>query len=100
MSSLIVVLIVVVAAFFLLRTTIRVVPQQRAWVVERLGKYHAVLEPGLNFIIPFLDRIAFRFDMREVPMEVPAQVCISLDNTTMTVDGSRICRFRQWRGPG
>ena len=87
MSSLIVVLIVVVAAFFILRTTIRVVPQQRAWVVERLGKYHAVLEPGLNFIIPFLDRIAFRFDMREVPMEVPAQVCISFDNTTMTVDG-------------
>ncbi|MHB8211192.1 MAG: SPFH domain-containing protein [Acidithiobacillus sp.] len=87
MSSLIVILIVVVAAFFILRTTIRVVPQQRAWVVERLGKYHAVLEPGLNFIIPFLDRIAFRFDMREVPMEVPAQVCISFDNTTMTVDG-------------
>ncbi|WP_298172901.1 SPFH domain-containing protein [Acidithiobacillus sp.] len=87
MSSLIVILIVIVAAFFILRTTIRVVPQQRAWVVERLGKYHAVLEPGLNFIIPFLDRIAFRFDMREVPMEVPAQVCISFDNTTMTVDG-------------
>ncbi|MHB1320185.1 MAG: SPFH domain-containing protein [Acidithiobacillus ferrivorans] len=87
MSSLIVILIVVVAAFFILRTTIRVVPQQRAWVVERLGKYHAVLQPGLNFIIPFLDRIAFRFDMREVPMEVPAQVCISFDNTTMTVDG-------------
>ncbi|WCE94286.1 SPFH domain-containing protein [Acidithiobacillus ferriphilus] len=87
MSSLIVILIVVVAAFFILRTAIRVVPQQRAWVVERLGKYHAVLQPGLNFIIPFLDRIAFRFDMREVPMEVPAQVCISFDNTTMTVDG-------------
>ncbi|MHB1736631.1 MAG: SPFH domain-containing protein [Acidithiobacillus sp.] len=87
MSSLIVILIVIIAAFFILRTTIRVVPQQRAWVVERLGKYHAVLEPGLNFIIPFLDRIAFRFDMREVPMEVPAQVCISFDNTTMTVDG-------------
>lgn len=45
------------------------------------------MQPGLNFIIPFLDRIAFRFDMREVPMEVPAQVCISFDNTTMTVDG-------------
>ncbi|MGE4531698.1 MAG: SPFH domain-containing protein [Acidithiobacillus sp.] len=87
MSSLIAILIVIVAAFLILRTTIRVVPQQRAWVVERLGKYHAVLEPGLNFIIPFLDRIAFRFDMREVPMEVPAQVCISLDNTTKTVDG-------------
>ena len=87
MSSLIIILIVIVAAFLILRTTIRVVPQQRAWVIERLGKYHAVLEPGLNFIIPFLDRVAFRFDMREVPMEVPAQACISLDNTTMTVDG-------------
>ena len=53
MSSLIIILIVIVAAFLILRTTIRVVPQQRAWVVERLGKYHAVLEPGLNFIIPF-----------------------------------------------
>jgi len=87
MSSLIVILVVLFAAFLLLRAIIQVVPQQRAWVVERLGRYHRVLDPGLNLIFPFLDRIAFRFDMREVPMEVPPQVCISFDNTTMTVDG-------------
>ncbi len=86
-ASLIVILVVLFAAFLLLRTIIQVVPQQRAWVVERLGRYHRVLGPGLNLIFPFIDRIAFRFDMREVPMEVPPQVCISFDNTTMTVDG-------------
>ncbi|MGC9127371.1 MAG: SPFH domain-containing protein [Acidithiobacillus sp.] len=86
-ASLIVILVVLFAAFLLLRAIIKVVPQQRAWVVERLGRYHRVLGPGLNLIFPFLDRIAFRFDMREVPMEVPPQVCISFDNTTMTVDG-------------
>ncbi|MHB1532329.1 SPFH domain-containing protein [Acidithiobacillus sp.] len=87
MSSFIVILLVLVGGFAILRTAIRVVPQQRAWVVERLGKFDRVLSPGLNFIIPFVDRVAYRFDMREIPTEVPAQVCISLDNTTLTVDG-------------
>ncbi len=87
MSTLFTILTVLVAVLFILRATIRVVPQQRAWVIERLGRYYQVLQPGLNLIVPFVDRVAFRFDMRELPMEVPAQVCISLDNTTMTVDG-------------
>ncbi len=87
MPTLFTVLTVLVAVIFILRATIRVVPQQRAWIIERLGRYHQVLQPGLNLIVPFVDRVAFRFDMRELPMEVPAQVCISLDNTTMTVDG-------------
>ncbi len=87
MSSLIVILLVLIGGFAILRTAIRVVPQQRAWIVERLGKFDRVLSPGLNFIIPFVDRVAYRFDMREIPTEVPAQVCISLDNTTLTVDG-------------
>jgi len=87
MSSFIVILLVLIGGFAILRTAIRVVPQQRAWIVERLGKFDRVLAPGLNFIIPFVDRVAYRFDMREIPTEVPAQVCISLDNTTLTVDG-------------
>lgn len=87
MSSFIVILLVLIGGFAILRTAIRVVPQQRAWIVERLGKFDRVLSPGLNFIIPFVDRVAYRFDMREIPTEVPAQVCISLDNTTLTVDG-------------
>jgi len=66
---------------------IRVVPQQRAWVVERLGRFYGVLEPGLNFVVPFLDRVAYRHDLRETPLDVPPQVCITRDNTQLQVDG-------------
>jgi regulator of protease activity HflC (stomatin/prohibitin superfamily) len=66
---------------------VRVVPQQNAWVVERLGKFHAVLEPGLNLIIPFFDRVAYRHSLKEVPLDVPEQICITRDNTQLTVDG-------------
>ncbi|MCC6870706.1 MAG: paraslipin [Burkholderiales bacterium] len=76
----IVALIVVVKA-------IRVVPQQHAWIVERLGRFYAVLEPGLNFVIPFVDRIAYRHDLREIPLDVPSQICITRDNTQLQVDG-------------
>src|SRR5688572_22001939 len=67
--------------------SVRVVPQQSAWVVERLGKYHATLEPGLNVIVPFIDRIAYRHSLKEVPLDVPEQVCITRDNTQLGVDG-------------
>jgi regulator of protease activity HflC (stomatin/prohibitin superfamily) len=86
-TDLVVIVLLVLLAFAILRGGICIVPQQRAWVVERLGKFHRVLPPGLNLIVPFADRVAFQFDLREVPTEVPAQVCISLDNTTLTVDG-------------
>ena len=66
---------------------IRVVPQQKAWVVERLGRFHGVLQPGLNFVVPFLDRIAYRHDLRETPLDVAPQVCITKDNTQLQVDG-------------
>ena len=66
---------------------IRVVPQQRAWVLERLGRFHGVLAPGLNFVVPFMDRVAYRHDLRETPLDVPPQVCITKDNTQLQVDG-------------
>jgi regulator of protease activity HflC (stomatin/prohibitin superfamily) len=66
---------------------IRVVPQQRAWIVERLGRFHAVLAPGLNFVVPFFDRVAYRHDLRETPLDVAPQVCITKDNTQLHVDG-------------
>src|SRR5262245_44836381 len=66
---------------------VRIVPQQSAWVVERLGKYHGTLEPGLNLIIPFLDRVAYVHSLKEVPLDVPEQVCITKDNTQLGVDG-------------
>jgi regulator of protease activity HflC (stomatin/prohibitin superfamily) len=66
---------------------VRVVPQQNAWVVERFGKFHEVLEPGFNVIIPFFDRVAYRHSLKEVPADVPEQVCITKDNTQLAVDG-------------
>jgi regulator of protease activity HflC (stomatin/prohibitin superfamily) len=66
---------------------VRIVPQQYAVVVERLGKFSQVLEPGLNLIIPFLDRIAYTHSLKEVPLDVPEQVCITKDNTQLAVDG-------------
>jgi len=66
---------------------VRIVPQQSAWVVERLGRYHSTLEPGLNLIIPFLDRVAYVHSLKEVPLDVPEQICITKDNTQLGVDG-------------
>src|SRR3954463_15264954 len=66
---------------------VRIVPQQSAWVVERLGRFQGVLEPGLNLIIPFLDRVGYVHSLKEVPLDVPEQVCITKDNTQLGVDG-------------
>jgi regulator of protease activity HflC (stomatin/prohibitin superfamily) len=78
--------IFVIAVVFVFKT-INVVPQQHAWVVERLGKYHATLAPGLNIVIPFVDRIAYKHVLKEIPLDVPPQVCITKDNTQLQVDG-------------
>src|SRR6187455_190421 len=79
--------VVTAALFIVVVKAIRVVPQQHAWVVERLGRFYAVLEPGLNFVIPFVDRVAYRHDLREIPLDVPSQICITKDNTQLQVDG-------------
>jgi regulator of protease activity HflC (stomatin/prohibitin superfamily) len=63
------------------------VPQQNAWVIERLGRFHAVLQPGLNIVIPFVDRLAYKHSLKEVPLDTPSQVCITKDNTQLQVDG-------------
>ncbi|NBS57078.1 MAG: SPFH/Band 7/PHB domain protein [Betaproteobacteria bacterium] len=66
---------------------VRIVPQQQAWVVERLGKFSETLQPGLNLIIPFFERVAYTHSLKEVPLDVPEQVCITRDNTQLGVDG-------------
>src|SRR5215475_504324 len=76
----------VIAVVFVVKT-VNVVPQQHAWVVERLGKYHATLGPGLNIVLPFIDRIAYKHVLKEIPLDVPSQVCITRDNTQLQVDG-------------
>jgi regulator of protease activity HflC (stomatin/prohibitin superfamily) len=83
----IVALVIFIIAIVFVFKTINVVPQQHAWVVERLGKYHATLAPGLNIVIPFVDRIAYKHVLKEIPLDVPPQVCITRDNTQLQVDG-------------
>ncbi|HSC47843.1 MAG TPA: SPFH domain-containing protein [Gammaproteobacteria bacterium] len=85
-STIIGLLILVWAAVTLMRA-VRIVPQQQAWVIERLGRFHGVLTSGIQIIVPIFDRVAYKFDMREIPMDVPEQVCITKDNTRLSVDG-------------
>jgi regulator of protease activity HflC (stomatin/prohibitin superfamily) len=76
-----------IVAIIVIIQTIRIVPQQHALVIERLGRFHAVLAPGLNFVLPFIDRVAYKHDLREIPFDVPSQICITKDNTQLQVDG-------------
>ena len=78
--------IAVIAAIFIIRA-IKIVPQQNAWVVEKLGKYDRTLTPGLKFVVPFIERVAYKHSLKEVPLDVPSQVCITKDNTQLQVDG-------------
>ncbi|WP_457332984.1 SPFH domain-containing protein [Rhizobacter sp. P5_C2] len=79
-------ILVVIVGIFIVRT-LKIVPQQNAWVVERLGKYDRTLVPGLSFVIPFIERVAYKHSLKEVPLDVPSQVCITKDNTQLQVDG-------------
>jgi len=76
----------VIAVLFVMRA-IKIVPQQHAWIVEKLGKYDRTLTPGLTFVVPFVERVAYKHSLKEVPLDVPSQVCITRDNTQLTVDG-------------
>ncbi|WP_087864415.1 SPFH domain-containing protein [Comamonas thiooxydans] len=73
--------------FFTVAQSIKIVPQQHAWIKERLGKYAGTLGPGLHLIIPFLDRISYKHSLKEIALDVPSQVCITKDNTQLQVDG-------------
>lgn len=69
------------------KSSIKIIPQERVGIVERLGKFHSALNPGLHILLPFIDRLVVVHDMREVPMVVPEQVCITKDNTQLSIDG-------------
>jgi regulator of protease activity HflC (stomatin/prohibitin superfamily) len=79
-------LLLVIGGIFVVKS-FKIVPQQHAWVVERVGKYNATLTPGLKVLIPFIDRVAYRHSLKEIPLDVPSQVCITRDNTQLQVDG-------------
>lgn len=65
----------------------RIVPQKQAWIVERLGKYSQTLNAGFHLLVPFLDRVAYKQNLKEIALDVPPQQCVTRDNITVTVDG-------------
>jgi hypothetical protein len=68
-------------------TIVRFVPQQTAWIVERMGKFNRILEPGLAIMMPFIDRIAYVKSLKEAAIEIPSQRAITADNVTLDLDG-------------
>ncbi|MDO5352765.1 MAG: SPFH domain-containing protein [Succinatimonas sp.] len=80
-------IVLIIFAFIFAMKSFMVIPQQTAFVIERFGKFHKVLNPGLNFIIPFIDRVAYKHSLKEIPLDTPSQVCITRDNTQLSVDG-------------
>ncbi len=86
-GELIVTLVFAFLAFIILKKTAVVVPQQSAYVVERLGKYSSTLSAGLHILIPFLDVIRYRHSLKEIALDVPEQICITKDNVQVGVDG-------------
>ena len=83
----VVMLVVLAVVITFIVKAVTIVPQQHAWVVERLGKFQATLGPGLKIVIPFVDKIAYKHSLKEIPLDTPSQVCITKDNTQLAVDG-------------
>src|SRR6195952_2112159 len=80
-------LVILIIAVIFISQSVKFVPQQNAWVRERLGKYHSTMTAGANFLNPFVDKVAYKHSLKEVPLDVPSQVCITRDNTQLQVDG-------------
>src|SRR6188508_402930 len=86
-GALIVLLVVAVFVLFVVYRTAVVVPQQSAYVVERLGRYHATMNAGFHLLMPFVDVIRYRHSLKETAWDIAAQVCITRDNVQVGVDG-------------
>ena len=86
-GTLIVFFVLAVLVLIVIAKTAIVVPQQQAYVVERLGKYYATLGAGFHVLVPFFDTIRYRHTLKEVAVDIPAQVCITRDNVQVGVDG-------------
>ncbi|MBO7655283.1 MAG: paraslipin, partial [Kiritimatiellae bacterium] len=87
MGTEIVVVVVAILVIVTLCKTARIVPQNMAYVVERLGKYHCTLKAGLHFLLPFVDRVSYKHSLKEQAIDVPPQQCITKDNIAVDVDG-------------
>ncbi len=87
MTGLLVGAALAVVVFLFLAKTAVVVPQQQAFVVERLGKYHSTLSAGFHLLAPFMDAIRYRHSLKETAVDIPEQICITRDNVQVAVDG-------------
>ncbi len=86
-GGLIVFFVLAILVLIVIARTAIVVPQQSAYVVERLGKYHATLQAGFHILLPFVDTIRYKHSLKEIAIDIPAQVCITRDNVQVGVDG-------------
>src|SRR5947208_4486869 len=87
MSGVLVTFVLAIFAIILVSRIARVVPQQQAWVVERLGKFSGTLNAGFHILWPFMDNVRYKHSLKEIALEVPEQVCITKDNVQVAVDG-------------
>jgi regulator of protease activity HflC (stomatin/prohibitin superfamily) len=87
MGNIIVAVVLAVFAMIVISKIVRVVPQQQAWVAERLGKYSGTLDAGLHILMPFLDVVRYKHSLKEIALDVPEQICITKDNVQVGVDG-------------
>jgi regulator of protease activity HflC (stomatin/prohibitin superfamily) len=86
MAALITLLVIAFVVLLVLARTVRIVPQARAGVVERLGRFHRTLDPGLSILVPFMDRLRPLIDLREQVVSFPPQPVITEDNLTVNID--------------
>jgi regulator of protease activity HflC (stomatin/prohibitin superfamily) len=87
MGNIIVAIVLAIFAMIVISKIVRVVPQQQAWVVERLGKYSGTLDAGLHILMPLLDVVRYKHSLKEIALDVPEQICITKDNVQVGVDG-------------
>lgn len=86
-SNLLVSAFMVIAVLVIISKAVVIVPQNMAYIVERLGKYHDTMTAGMQFVIPFIDRIAYRVSLKESAIDIPSQAAITKDNISLTIDG-------------
>ncbi len=86
-GGIIVSMLVAFVVIIFITMTVRIVPQQTAYVVERLGRFQSVLQAGIHFIAPFFDKVAYRHSLKEISLDIPEQICITKDNVQVGVDG-------------
>lgn len=85
-ASLFIVIAILIFIFMTLSKGIRTVPQGHKWIVQRLGKYHETLMPGLNFIIPYIDAVSYKVTTKDIVLDIPSQEVISRDNVVIVAN--------------